>query len=131
MSQKFNILQPKTMRTMKILITLSLSILLFTRCGMGNFKEQANKQFGDQHFKTAIALIELHKVRFGEYPASLDSIKYTGDWDQIIWTSVTYQKLDTGYQLDLTNGWIGKPNTLEYPDEFWQGLGLVRSNMKK
>jgi hypothetical protein len=25
--------------------------------------------FGDQHLKTAVALIELHKVRFGKYPA--------------------------------------------------------------
>ena len=67
------------MRTKKILFILIVSTLLFCRCGMGGIKEQANKQFGDQHFKTAIALIELHKVRFGEYPASLDSIKYTAD----------------------------------------------------
>ncbi|MBK6836368.1 MAG: hypothetical protein IPG89_19740, partial [Bacteroidetes bacterium] len=46
---------------------------------LGKFKEGANKQFGDQHFKTAISLIELHKIRFGEYPATLDSIKYSGE----------------------------------------------------
>lgn len=118
------------MRNKKVLIILPLLALLFIRCGMGKFEEQAKEKFGDQYFKTAIALIELHKVRFGEYPASLDSIKYTGDWDQIIWSSVKYQKLDTGYELDLTNGLMGKPETLEYPDEFWKGLGLVRSNMK-
>ena len=119
------------MNKKNILFILTLSTLLFSRCGLGGFKENANKQFGDQHFKTAIALIELHKVRFGEYPASLDSLKFVGDWDKIIWGSVKYEKLDTGYELDLTNGWVGKPNTLEFPDEFWKGLGLVRSNMKK
>jgi hypothetical protein len=119
------------MKTAKTFFILAPFAFLFTQCGMGNFKEQANKQFGDQHFKTAIALIELHKTRFGEYPATLDSIKYVGDWDRIIWSSVKYQKLDTGYILDLTNGWIGKPNTLAYPDDFWKGLGLVESNMKK
>ncbi len=106
-------------------------VLLLTPCDLGKFKEGANKQFGDQHFKTAISLIELHKIRFGEYPATLDSIKYSGDWDKIVWTSVKYEKLDTGYVLNLTNGWIGKPNTLKYPDEFWKGLGLIKSNLKK
>jgi hypothetical protein len=119
------------MRPQKILFTLALSTLLFSRCGFGKFKEQANQQFGDQHFKTAIALIELYKVRFGEYPAALDSIKYVGDWDKIAWTSVEYQKLDTGYELNLINGWMGKPDSLEYPADFWKGLGLVKSNIKK
>ena len=30
-----------------------------------------DNQFGDQHLKTAVALIELHKTRFGRYPDSL------------------------------------------------------------
>ena len=117
-----------TLKTFFIFVFLSF---LFCKCGIGDFKEDANRKFGDQHFKTAIALIELHKIRFGEYPASLNSIKYTGDWDEIVFTSVKYQKLDTGYVLDLTNGWVGKPKTLEYPDEFWNGLGLIKSNMRK
>jgi hypothetical protein len=119
------------MKSKNILTILTLSALLFSGCGMGKLEEKANQQFGDQHFKTAIALIELHKVRFGEYPETLDSLKFTGDWDQIIFSSVKYQKLDKGYELDLTNGWMGKPDFLEYPDEFWKGLGLVRSNMKR
>jgi hypothetical protein len=97
---------------------------------MREFEEQSKEKFGDQHFKTAIALIELHKIRFGEYPASIDSLKYTGDWDQIAWMSIEYHKLDTGYELNLTKGFMGKPATLHYPDEFWKGLGLVRSNVK-
>jgi hypothetical protein len=34
-------------------------------------------QFGDQHFKTAISLIELHKIRTGGYPESLKDLKFT------------------------------------------------------
>ena len=119
------------MKTLGTFFILIFFILLFSGCGLGNFKEKANEQFGDQHFKTAIALIELHKTRFGEYPATLDSLKYFGEWDKIVWSSVKYAKLDSGYSLDLVNGWVGKPNTLEYPEEFWKGLGLVRSNLKK
>ena len=99
-------------------------------CSSNSFQEKANQQFGDQHFKTAIALIELHKVRKGEYPVSLDSLSYLGDWDQIIFHSVEYKRLDSGYELNLLNGWMGKPDKLKYPDDFWEGLGLRRSNIK-
>ena len=119
------------MKTRKIFIVLIASSLLFAQCGIKKVEKQAMEKFSDQHFKTAIALIELHKIRFGDYPATLDSLKYTGDWDQMIFTSVKYQKLDKGYELDLTNDLFGKPDSLEYPKEFWNGLGLVRSNMKK
>jgi hypothetical protein len=46
--------------------------------------------FGDQHLKTTVALIELHKVRFGKYPGSLSELKFTGGWDQIALQSVRY-----------------------------------------
>ncbi len=115
-------------------ILLASSVITFSSCG---FKEkiaeatkQANNQFGDQHFKTAISLIELHKVRFGEYPESLDSLKYIGDWDKIIFSSVEYQKLDTGYVLNVTHGIIGDSVHLKYDSSFWKGLGLKRSNVK-
>ena len=119
------------MKTRKILIVLIASTLLFAQCGMKKLEKQAMEKFGDQHFKTAIALIELHKIRFGEYPTTLDSLKFIGDWDQMIFASIKYQKLDKGYELDLTNDLLGMPDSLNYPDEFWKGLGLVRSNMKK
>jgi hypothetical protein len=44
---------------------------------------------------------------------------------------VKYEKLDSGYSLDLVNGWLGRPTTLKYPKEFWNGLGLIKSNMKR
>ena len=96
---------------------------------MKEIQEQANQQFGDQHFKTTISLIELYKVRHGYYPASLDSLEYTGDWDKMAIASTKYKKLDNGYELNLTNGWIGKPDSLQYPAGFWKGLGIKKSNL--
>ncbi len=114
------------------LLFFSILIMFITQqCGFDNMKEEANQKFGDQHFKTAIALIELHKIREGSYPETLKDLKYIGDWDQIVFGSVSYTKLETGYELNLINGWIGKPNKLVYPDEFWKGLGLQKSNLKK
>lgn len=112
-----------------LLICLIASIL--ASCIPDNIQEQANQQFGDQHFKTAIALVELHKTRFGQYPETLDELNYLGDWDKIIFQSVKYEKLDEGYALDLVNGWIGKPENLNYPIEFWNGIGVKKSNLKK
>ena len=104
-------------------------LVMFTGCFDFPTETMDNK-FGDQHFKTAIALIELHKVRYGEYPASLDDLKFTGDWDAIIYNSVKYKKEKEGYSLLLTQGFTGKPN-LSYPDEFYQGLGMVNRIEKK
>ncbi len=109
-------------------ITLTLG-----SCGLpeafNQFSKEADNQFGDQHFKTAITLIELHKVRYGDYPQSLADLKYTGDWDQLALQSVSYQKADKGYVLNLERGWVGKAD-LEYPSDFWQNLGIVESNVK-
>jgi len=113
------------------LTTFLVIILMMISCMSDGFKERANQKFGDQHFKTAISLIELHKIREGEYPETLKNLKHTGDWDEIIFSSVEYEKLDEGYELNLVNGWVGKPENLSYPEDFWEGLGLVKSNMKK
>jgi len=80
--------------------------------------------FGDQHLKTAVALIELHKVRFGKYPETLQDLKFTGQWDQIALGSVAYYPSPdrTKYYIEVKRGWIGKP-TLVIADEFWQGTG--------
>lgn len=80
--------------------------------------------FGDQNLKTAVALIELHKVRYGKYPGSLNDLKFTGQWDQIALNSVEYYpNADrTRYYVEVERGWIGKPS-LQMSNEFWQGTG--------
>lgn len=114
------------MRKLQKLIVILVVSLAFSAC---DFQKQADQKFGDQHFKTSIALIELHKVRSGEYPNSLKDLKFVGEWDQLALASVRYKKVANGYELDVERGWVGKPE-LSYPDEFWKGLGVVRSNMK-
>lgn len=108
---------------------LLLALLISVAASGCDLQKQADTQFGDQHFKTAIALVELHKVRTGSYPASLADLKFTGDWDKIALASVEYRKLDSGYELNVVRGWVAEP-TLTYPADFWTGLGLQRSNLK-
>lgn len=80
--------------------------------------------FGDQHLKTAVALIELHKVRTGRYPEDLGKLQFTGQWDLIALQSVRYVAAKDGssYYVEVQRGWIGKPK-LSMPAEFWFGTG--------
>lgn len=83
-----------------------------------------DNMFGDQHLKTAVALIELHKTRYGKYPDSLADLKFTGQWDQIALQNVSYYPNDarTRYYIEVRRGWVAKPD-LQMPPEFWQGTG--------
>jgi len=83
-----------------------------------------DNMFGDQHLKIAVALIELHKVRFGQYPESLSDLKFAGQWDQIALQSVRYfPNADrTKYYIEVVRGWMGKPH-LKMPEGFWLGTG--------
>jgi hypothetical protein len=83
-----------------------------------------DNMFGDQNLKTAVALIELHRVRYGKYPDSMQDLKFTGQWDQIALQSVAYYPNTdhSAYYVEVERGWVGKP-TLEMPDEFWKGTG--------
>ncbi len=113
---------------MNYLRHLLLSSLLLVVAGC-DFQKEADAKFGDQHFKTAISLVELHKVRTGSYPETLKELRFAGDWDAIAIGSVEYKKLEGGYELNVTRGWVAQP-TLTYPAEFWQGLGVKKSNMR-
>lgn len=117
----------------KVLSFALITALALTGC-QDNFKkmqEQANQQFGDQHFKTTISLVEMYKLRHGYYPISLDSLEFTGDWDKLALQSTEYKKLDGGYELNVVNGWMGSPDSLklQYPASFWKGLGIRKSNL--
>ena len=111
---------------MRAALLLICATLTLAAC---DFQKEADAKFGDQHFKTAISLIELHKLRFGSYPETLKNLQFTGDWDGIALSGVEYRRLDKGYELNLVRGWVGKPS-VSYPPEFWQGLGLVQSNVQ-
>jgi len=54
-----------TEASMKAACTGLALFLAVAACGL---KREADTKFGDQHFKTVIALVELYKVRHGAYP---------------------------------------------------------------
>jgi hypothetical protein len=87
-----------------------------------------DNMFGDQHLKTTISLLELHRLRYGRYPQSLKELRFVGDWDQIALSAVRYYPAPDGskYYVEVARGWVGKP-VLEYPSEFWHGTGYSPS----
>jgi hypothetical protein len=117
---------------MKNVVFIGMLACLFLSCRFDKFTDKADLQFADQHFKTAIANIELYKIRYGYYPASLQNLDFLGDWDKMIFQSLDYEKLDTGYRLDVIKGMVkANPPELKYPNEFWQGLGIRKTNVLK
>lgn len=94
----------------------------------------AHEMMADMQFKNALANIELHKTRYGRYPQTLKDLKFLSATDSSF-IGVEYFKLDSGYELNLTYEaatFSGTAQTvsIKYPDEFWQGLGCVKSNLK-
>jgi hypothetical protein len=105
-----------------VLVTvIAVSVASFIRADP---TEPLDQKFGDQHLKTAVALIELHKVRYGEYPETLDDLRYTGEWDTIALQSVEYtpNAEHTAYFVEVERGWAMKPE-LDLPPGFWHGTG--------
>ena len=84
----------------------------------------ADNEFGDQHLKTTVALVELHRVRYGHYPRALTDLKFLGSWDPIALSNVSYAPSEdlSRYYVEVRRGWIGRPS-LSIPAEFWQGTG--------
>jgi hypothetical protein len=107
-------------------VLVVLFLLFLSGC---EFQRETDAKFADQHFKTVVSLVELHKVRFGSYPNTLSELKFVGEWDQIALHSVEYHKVESGYELNVTRGWVAAPTEQSYPPEFWQGLGIVKSNV--
>lgn len=107
---------------------MALLIAWVMMLGACSFRHQMDRKFGDQDFKTTIALVEVYKLRHGVYPASLSDLHYLGNWDPLYLQGVKYRRLGNGYELDIERGWIGKPE-LSYPPGFWHGLGIVSTNV--
>jgi hypothetical protein len=140
LGESFNRMKTTILYTCFLVIVLMSSLV---SCIPDNIKDQmdqnlemAQTMMADQKFKNAIAHIELHKVRNGSYPQSLTELQFLPAMDSSL-NSVVYQKLDSGYELNInfkrmslagsSEGFV----TLQYPPEFWKGLGCVRSNTRK
>ncbi len=106
--------------------TLIFLIVFLYGC---DFYKDANLKFGKQHFISAVAHIELHKTRNGEYPAKLSELEFLGDWDLIWKQSVKYEKLSLGYNLYVIRGHATSVD-VKLPKSFLKGLGLKDSNIE-
>ena len=133
MRQKVHLIMTKQRKTILgilaivaslFLIGVVVTILVIRSFLASGVTAGPDQMFGDQHLKTVVALVELHKVRYGSYPASLNDLKFIGDWDEIALNSVSYIASSDRqhYYVEVERGWVGKP-ALDLPAEFWQGTG--------
>ena len=122
-SQKIGLSITAGALVLSALVVMAVPFIL-RKSGICAYTVMFDNKFGDQHMKTAVALLELYKTRHGRYPDDLTDIDFMGDWDQIVLHSVDYSpnQQRTAYYLDVTRGWLCKPD-LRYPPEFWQGTG--------
>ena len=81
--------------------------------------------FTYEHYTSTIACIELHKIRYGEYPQNLKELKFFGRWTEMAFRLMEYNKVDNGYTLIPIMDFFGTKAILDYPDEFYQGLGVL------
>jgi hypothetical protein len=125
--------RPHSRKRWKLIFAgLSIGVIILPVCGYFLFRyviatgitRGIDNQFGDQHLKTTVALIELHKVRYGRYPESLRDLRFKGEWDPIWLGGMSYYSNPdrTAYYVEVERGWIGKPD-LQIPPEFWRGTG--------
>lgn len=110
-------------------ITRNETIRLLAGKPVGKTRQRSVFGESDQRFKTAIALIELHRLRFGSYPKSLDDLQFLGGRDPGALAGVRYERLPEGYALDIIV--LGSTPDLTYPVDFWRGLGLRRTNVRR
>ena len=128
---------------MKKLMLPLILVAFLSSCIPDSVKEQMNegmmvaqKMLADQELKKAIAYIELHKLRNGNYPNALSELKFLSAMDSSLFNSIEYTRLDSVYELNIKTefasfGDEGKKEVqLNYPPEFWKGLGCVKSNVK-
>src|ERR1044072_6955006 len=114
-----------------LIVVVAVALFLLGALGYGLYRvvhtittsgvtSKLDQQFGDQPIKTAVALIELHKVRTGRYPENLQQLRFTGQWDILALQSVRYIAAADGksYFVEVQRGWIGKP-AMELPPDFW------------
>lgn len=103
-----------------------LVTLLLTGCDTPDMMPGDQTAFVDQGFKSAIAAVEVYRLRHGDYPESLDELEFTGDWFPIHSRFVRYRRIGDGYEIRVDED---AADQLAYPEAFFSGLGLVQTNV--
>ena len=124
------VIDARTVGVMKLIrpLFLTIPLTLFFGCDPSAFAPDMDEMFGDQNFKSAVAVIELHRTRTDEYPKTLSDLDYLGEWDTIWLSGVEYERVEDGYNLFVVRGWVGEP-ALELPDDYRRGLGIRKTNV--
>jgi hypothetical protein len=112
------------------LVLVMVAVVAVVAVARSGITRPVDNMFGDQHLKTIVALVELHKVRYGAYPARLSELKFIGKWDELPIQVVSYCAAEDrqSYYVEVQRGWAFKPGDLaqQQPAEFWQGTGFRR-----
>ena len=123
-------------------VFVAFSLLILSSCLPENVKTDfsdaivnSQRMLADKEFKKALAHIELYKLRNGVYPASLNDLEYLNAMDSSMHSAVQYVGMDSVYELNnIFPGMMVKRKQtivpLKYPEEFWVGLGCIKSNAK-
>jgi len=75
--------------------------------------------------RLAAGQLELHRLRCGRYPATLNDIEYLDDWHRGMLSMVRYytNSEGTAYYIESL-GVLGRPVELDLPEGFWHGTGF-------
>ncbi len=103
-----------------------LLALVLAGCDPADMMPGDQSAFVDQGFKSTIAAVEVYNLRHGSYPESLDDLTYTGAWFPLFRQFVRYRRVGEGYVLRVD---ADAADQLAYPERFFSGLGLVKTNV--
>jgi len=70
-----------------------------------------------------VSLIELHRLRNGQYPATLDELEYLGQWDGISVSGMDYAPAPDHSAYFLQPRSTRARTVATMPEEFWRGTG--------
>lgn len=120
-----------------LVIIIMCQSCVFDDLKKGSFKAHQLKidEKADNYFKIALGLIEIHKMRTGEYPNDLYELCCLNRFDSVAIRKVSYQKFGGRYilnilpEMDFFSGDSVGFCDFRYPDEFWNGLGIIESNL--
>jgi hypothetical protein len=75
--------------------------------------------------RLAAGQLELHRLRCGRYPPTLDDIEYLDEWHRGMLMMVRYRTNSEGTAYYIESlGMLGRPVELDLPEGFWHGTGF-------
>lgn len=132
-----------------LLIVLPIGLIIIQFTGAFKLKPKLTEKDGKQlelyycgcDFKKVITAIEFYQVKNGHYPENIDEYNFRDfleKWSfnynrkdilyNFLKNDLVYSTIENGYELSLNTD--SNNIELEYPQTFWNGLGIVKTNIK-